>query len=147
MFISRREWEDKCDENRKLLANKAEKEILIEELKGEINRLEKHNIALQEELQHKDQTLNFQRERVTDLGKDNNLLMTANQNLTDWVSKIINEVGIYDVEDKKSVVIPIYRKNRRVTASTNLEEFKSNVGEFLNTEEIIIPEIRFVRMK
>ena len=77
---------------------------------------------------------------------DNDILMTANQKLTDWVNKIINEVGIYAVEDRRTVTIPICKNPRRVIAG-KWDDIKDGMPEFLSQEEIIIPEIRFIRMK
>ena len=48
MFISRREWEEKCDTNRALLKDKTEKDQKIEELKYQLDNAEKHAMQLQE---------------------------------------------------------------------------------------------------
>ena len=146
MFISRREWEEKCDSNRALLKDKAEKDDLILQLRFQLENAEKHAIQLQEELKHKDNIINIQKQSIETYKNDNDILMTANQKLTDWVNKIINEVGIYEVEDRRSVTIPICKQNRRAI-SGKWDEIKDEMPGFLSQEEIIIPEIRFVRMK
>lgn len=145
MFISRREWEDKCDSNRALLKDKAEKTEIIENL-SILNEEARVKVArLEEELKHKDDIIKIQRERIETGNKDYDILMTANQKLTEWVNKIINEVGIYEVNDRRSITIPIMKSPRAMAGKWN--DIKDAMPEFLSQEEIIIPEIRFVRMK
>lgn len=146
MFIKRKEWEDKCDSNRALIKNNEEKEQKIRELKFQLENAEKHNIQLIEEIKSKENIEKIQKERISDLNNDNDILMKANQRLTDWINKIINEVGIYEVQDRRTITIPIC-KNPVKAAFGNIEDIRANMGEFMSQEEIIIPEIRFVRMK
>lgn len=146
MIISRKEWEEKCDENRSLLKNKEEALMKIEYLEEQLKNSEKHNSLLQEELKHKENVNNIQKESLETYRKDNDTLLTANQKLTDWVNKIINEVGIYEVEDRRSVTIPICKSIKR-SISGKWDNVKDELSNFLSQEEIIIPEIRFIRMK
>lgn len=146
MIISRREWEEKCDSNRALLKDKAEKTELIEKFEKMMEEARVKIARLEEELKHKDVVIDIQKQSIETYKNDNDILMTANRNLTDWVNKIINEVGIYEVEDRRSVTIPICRNPRRVMAG-KWDDIKDGMPEFLSQEEIIIPEIRFVRMK
>ena len=146
MIISRREWEEKCDSNRALLKDKAEKTELIEKFEKMMEEARVKIARLEEELKHKDSVIDIQKQSIETYKNDNDILMTANRNLTDWVNKIINEVGIYEVEDRRSVIIPICRNPRRVMAG-KWDDIKDGMPEFLSQEEIIIPEIRFIRMK
>ena len=146
MIISRREWEEKCDSNRALLKDKAEKTELIEKFEKMMEEARVKIARLEEELKHKDIVIDIQKKSIETYKNDNDILMTGNSNLTDWVNKIINEVGIYEVEDRRSVTIPICRNSRRVMAG-KWDDIKDGMPEFLSQEEIIIPEIRFVRMK
>ena len=146
MFISRREWEEKCDSNRALLKDKVEKAELIENMNILIEESRVKIARLEEELKHKDNVIDIQKQSIETYKNDNDILMTANQKLTDWVNKIINEVGIYEVEDKRTVTIPICKNPRRVIAG-KWDDIKDGMPEFLSQEEIIIPEIRFIRMK
>ena len=146
MFISRREWEEKCDSNRALLKDKAEKAELIEKMNTLIEEARVKIVRLEEELKHKDNVIDIQKQSIETYKNDNDILMTANRDLTDWVNKIINEVGIYEVEDRRSITIPICRNPRRVIAG-KWDDIKDGMPEFLSQEEIIIPEIRFIRMK
>lgn len=146
MFISRREWEEKCDSNRALLKDKAEKSELIENMNKLIEESRVKIARLEEELKHKDNVIDIQKQSIETYKNDNDILMTANQKLTDWVNKIINEVGIYEVEDRRTVTIPICKNPRRVIAG-KWDDIKNGMPEFLSQEEIIIPEIRFIRMK
>ena len=146
MIISRREWEEKCDSNRALLKDKAEKTELIEKFEKMMEEARVKIARLEEELKHRDSVIDIQKHSIETYKNDNDILMTANRNLTDWVNKIINEVGIYEVEDRRSVTIPICRNPRRVMAG-KWDDIKDGMPEFLSQEEIIVPEIRFVRMK
>lgn len=146
MFISRREWEEKCDSNRALLKDKAEKAELIEKMNTLMEEARVKITRLEEESKHKDNVIDIQKQSIETYKNDNDILMTANQKLTDWVNKIINEVGIYEVEDRRSVTIPIYKQNRRVMVG-KWDDIKDEMPGFLSQEEIIIPEIRFIRMK
>lgn len=146
MIISRREWEEKCDSNRALLKDKAEKTELIEKFEKMMEEARVKIARLEEELKHKNVVVDIQKQSIETYKNDNDILMTANRNLTDWVNKIINEVGIYEVEDRRSITIPICKNPRRVMVG-KWDDIKDGMPEFLSQEEIIIPEIRFVRMK
>ena len=146
MFISRREWEEKCDTNRALLKDKVEKAELIEKMNTLMEEAKVKITRLEEELKHKDNVIDIQKQSIETYKNDNDILMTANQNLTDWVNKIINEVGIYEVEDRRSITIPICKNPHRVMAG-KWDDIKDEMPGFLSQEEIIIPEIRFIRMK
>ena len=146
MIISRREWEEKCDTNRALLKDKVEKAELIEKMNTLMEEAKVKITRLEEELKHKDNVIDIQKQSIETYKNDNDILMTANQNLTDWVNKIINEVGIYEVEDRRSITIPICKNPRRVM-SGKWDDIKDEIPGFLSQEEIIIPEIRFIRMK
>lgn len=146
MIISRREWEEKCDTNRALLKDKVEKAELIEKMNTLMEEAKVKITRLEEELKHKDNVIDIQKQSIETYKNDNDILMTANQNLTDWVNKIINEVGIYEVEDRRSITIPICKNPRRVM-SGKWDDIKDEMPGFLSQEEIIIPEIRFIRMK
>ena len=112
---------------------------LMEEARVKIARLE-------EELKHKDSVIDIQKQSIETYKNDNDILMTANQKLTDWVNKIINEVGIYEVEDRRSVTIPICKQTHRAITG-NWDDIQNKMPDFLSQEEIIIPEIRFIRIK
>lgn len=146
MWISRKEWEEKCDSNRELLKDKAEKIDLIEKLNMELIDIENALNMAKEDVKYKENMNNVLKERLDAFDKDNSILMDANQKLIDWVNKMINEVGVYEVKDKHSITIPVY-KNPVKTYSGKMENLKEQLPDFMNQEEIIIPEIRFVRMK
>lgn len=146
MFVSRREWEEKCDVNRSLLKDKTEKMELIDNMKILMEEARIKISNLEEELKHKDNVINIQKQSIETYRNDNEILMTANQKLTDWLNKIINEVGIYEVEDRRSVTIPICKNSHRAIAG-RWDDIKDEMPNFLSQEEIIIPEIRFIRIK
>ena len=146
MFISRKEWEEKCDSNRTLLKDRTEKTELIEKMSMLMEEDKVKITKLEEELKHKDNVIDIQKKSIETYKNDNNILMISNQKLTDWVNKIINEVGIYEVKDKKSITIPIYKQNRKAIAG-KWDDIKDELPGFLAQEEIIIPEIRFIKIK
>ena len=145
MFIRRNEWESKCDTNRALLKDKEEKIEIINMLTQRNIDFKQQTIKLQEELNHKEEMIKIQRERIETANKDYNTIMETNQKLIEWVNKIINDVGIYEVHDRKSITIPIY-KNPVKTYSGNIKDLKEQLPDFMNHEEILIPEIRFIKL-
>lgn len=146
MWIKRKEWEDKCDTNKKLLRDKTEKDQIITSLHEELNDAEKHAMQIESDRINTVQMAGLYKERMDDVIKQNDVLMKSNQKLIEWINKIINEVGVYNVEDRRTVTIPIYRNPVKAMYGTS-EEISNNLKDFVQTEEIIIPEIRFVRMK
>lgn len=146
MWIKRKEWDEKCDSNRKLLRDKTEKDQIIASLHEELNNAEKHAMQLESGRYNTIQMAELYKERMDDVIKQNDVLMKSNQNLIEWINKIINEVGVYNVEDRRTITIPIYRNPVKAMYGTS-KEISDNLKEFVETEEIIIPEIRFVRMK
>lgn len=146
MWIKRKEWEEKCDSNRKLLRDKTEKDQIISGLHEQLNDSEKQIAQIESDRMNTIQMAGLYKERMDDVIKQNDVLMKSNQNLIEWINKIINEVGIYNVEDRRTITIPIYRNPVKAMYGTS-EEISNNLKDFVQTEEIIIPEIRFVRMK
>ena len=146
MFIKRKDWEEKCDSNRKLLRDKTEKDQIIVSLHEELNEAEKNIVQIESDRYNTVQTVGLYKNRVDDLNKQLDALLKTNQNLVDWVNKIITEVGVYDVKTKDHITIPIYKNPIKAMYGTP-DEIKENMKEFVQTEEIVIPEIRFVRMK
>ena len=146
MLISRSEWEEKCDTNRSLIKDKEEKMEIIEKLEFQLKDAEIKIIQLEDELRNKDNIHYILKDRIENASRDNKTLMDTNNKLTEWLNKIINEIGIYEVNDIKSITIPIY-KNPIKTYSGKLEDFKKELPNLMNNEEIIIPEIRFLKIK
>lgn len=146
MLISRSEWEEKCDTNRSLIKDKEEKMEIIEKLEFQLKDAEIKIIQLEDELRNKDNIHYILKDRIENASRDNKTLMDTNNKLTEWLNKIINEIGIYEVNDIKSITIPIY-KNPIKTYSGKLEYFKKELPNLMNNEEIIIPEIRFLKIK
>jgi predicted nuclease with TOPRIM domain len=144
MIISKKKYEEICSQNRALLKNKKETLETLEKNKEEIELLNNKNTQLDDQIAHKIDINKMQRERIDELYKTNDMLLKTNQRLTDWINKIINEVGIYEVNDRRSITIPIM-KNPVKAMCGSPEEIKENMEQFCNQEEIIIPEIRFVR--
>ena len=81
------------------------------------------------------------KDRIEWLSQDNDTLLKANIKLTEWINKIINEVGIYEVQDRRTISIPICRKIESAAFGD------PKVLPFMEKEEVIIPEIRFIKMQ
>lgn len=146
MFVSKKEWEEKCDTNRALIKDKESKIELIERLRGQLVYSDNNLELAKKEIHDKNDIINIQNERINSLSVNNDMLMETNRKLTEWINKIINEVGIYEVHDRKSITIPIY-KNPVKAAFGKIDDIKANMENFMAQEEIIIPEIRFIKMK
>lgn len=132
-----RKWVDKLGK---------EKTDLEDELYRVKDTAQTRELYLNNELEHKKQFIDAQKEQISRLDKDNDMLMTSNKKLTDWINKMINEVGIYEVNDRHSVQIPIYKEERRAIFG-NMDDVMKEMPNFINSETIIIPEIKFVRFK
>lgn len=118
----------------------------IEELEEKIEKLNKDIYSLRESkmnLEDLKVTLNH---RIEILDRNNDILMKTNHELTEWINKIINEVGLYEIENTRAITIPIYKDSRKLIAG-RYDEMMKRMPDFLNTEEIVIPQIRFVRTK
>ena len=134
MFLRREEWEEKCSTNRALLKDKEEKLKLIDILKEDNIKLD----AQVSNLQHNEEIM---KNRIEWLSQDNDTLLKANIKLTEWINKIINEVNIYEVQDRRTISIPICRKIESAAFGD------PKVLPFMKKEEVIIPEIRFIKMR
>lgn len=127
------------------------------------NKLKEDNDKLNKELDDKISYLNCMLERVSELNKEienlklelkregsNNIdlqkqistLINTNQKLNNWVDKILNEVGIQELHERTGVTIPVYTENPVRAYDNN----QFNNEDFLRRKEIIIPELRFIKM-
>lgn len=146
MWISKYKYEEMVKDNRQILKQKAEKDIYIGQLEERLKESETRNALLENELANMKSTNSTQEYNIKNLNKDNNILLTANQKLTEWVNKIINEVGIYEVQDRRTIAIPIF-KNPVKAMYGKMDDIRDHMEEFVQREEVIVPEIRFIRMK
>lgn len=146
MWIRKQEWEEKNDSNRKLLRDKTEKDQIISNLHEELNEKNKCILEIQGEKNNSIQIAGLYKSRLDELTKQFDVVMKSNRDLVDWVNKIITEVGVYDANMKEHVTIPFYRNPVKAMYGS-VEEIKEKMNDFVQTEEIIIPEIRFVRLK
>ncbi len=132
-IISKRKYNKLQEEKDKI--NK-ELNIKIEYLNcmlEQIDTLNKENDNLKKDLkQENSNNINLQRQIST--------LIDTNKRLNDWVNKILNEVGIKELHERTGVTIPCYIQDDRPIISN-----MSNV-EYLHRQEIIIPELRFVKI-
>ena len=63
----------------------------------------------------------------------------TNQKLNIWIEKMLNEVGIKELHERTGVTIPVYTND-------TLPAYNFNPGEPMKRQEIIIPELRFIKM-
>lgn len=69
--------------------------------------------------------------QVYSLNYSFNRLQEENQKLIDWIEKIINDLGAYEVAKNNAIRVPFYKK---------VEMKKEEAG---NVEEIILPQITY----
>ncbi len=82
--------------------------------------------------------------RIQDLERQQSIVVDTNQKLIDWIFKMIEKVGVYEVNSSQRITIPMYKPDG-IKAAYNDNIRPINPG-YLRQEEIIIPEIRFVKM-
>lgn len=131
--ISKRKYnklQEEKDKINKELNNKIE---YLNCMLEQIDTLNKENDNLKKDLkQENSNNINLQRQIST--------LIDTNKRLNDWVNKILNEIGIKELHERTGVTIPCYIQDDRPIINN-----MSNV-EYLHRQEIIIPELRFVKI-
>lgn len=90
--------------------------------------------SLEDDIKHKSSE-NIQ------LQKSVSAQIDTNQKLNEWIEKILNEVGIRELHERTGVTIPVYINNQM--PAYNAVADKPFIHE---RKEIIIPELRFVKM-
>lgn len=73
--------------------------------------------------------------QVYSLNYSFNRLQEENQKLIDWIEKIINDLGAYEVSKDNAIRVPVYKKRR------------DENDEVENVEEIILPQITYTTTK
>jgi hypothetical protein len=93
----------------------------------------------------KNELLTYQKlyKEQLELNNSSNYLMEQNEKLINWIEKIINEVGIYEVSERNSISIPIYKNPYPPMYDT---EFNGN-RFVVERKDITIPEIRVIKQK
>lgn len=118
MFISKKKYKEKLD----LLEGYREKSHIkqnkIYDLEIEKSRLENKTEILEE---------------------NNRALIDNNNKLTDWIYKIINELGCYEVSEYNAIRIPIYENK--------IKSFGLKQGREFIEKEVILPRICFMKME
>ena len=146
MWISKKEYEKlKWNEERLMKDNRILREKMQNYEIGE-NQSRKAMRELRDEKQRLEEALKTQKITLNNITKDNTILLTNNQVLLEWINKIINEVGVYNVETRQTIRIPIYKNPIRAIGG-RYEDVIKEIPNFLKQEEIIIPEIKFITMK
>lgn len=134
MFIRRKVYEDLKKDNKRLnkeLNNK------IEYLNTLLEQIDTLNTSIEElKRENKSQSSNN-----INLQRQISSLIDTNKQLNNWVSKILDDVGIKELHERTGVTIPVYIQKDRPAAVDNF----INEG-YLNRTEIIIPELRFIKI-
>lgn len=87
--------------------------------------------SLEDDIKHKSSE-NIQ------LQKSVSAQIDTNQKLNEWIEKILNEVGIRELHERTGVTIPVYINDQMSAYNA--------VADKPFIKEIIIPELRFVKM-
>ena len=146
MWISKKEYKKlKWNEEHLMKDNRILREKMQNYEIGE-EQSRKASRELRDEKQRLEEALKTQKITLNNITKDNTILLTNNQVLLEWINKIINEVGVYNVETRQTIRIPIY-KNTIKAIGGRYEDVIKEIPNFLKQEEIIIPEIKFITMK
>ncbi len=115
MFISKSKYKEKLDLIERLKEMNGEKYSKIQDLQLEISKLETKFNGLD---------YNFTR------------LQEENQKLINWIEKIINDLGAYEVSSSNAIRVPVYnRKPDKAFGTENAEE---------NIKEIVLPQIIYM---
>ena len=118
MFISKKKYQEKLDLIEGYRERNNEKQNKIYDLQIEKSNLEN---------------------RINILEQNNIALLDNNNKLTDWIEKIINEVGCYEVSEHNAIRIPIYKND-----CTIYDENSYLKG--MTQKEVIIPKVVFMKM-
>ncbi len=69
---------------------------------------------------------------ISDLTENNKILAEENKKLIEWIEKIINEIGSYEVSERNCIRVPIYK---------NIKSFGYCFGKSYRNKEIVLPQI------
>lgn len=73
------------------------------------------------------------------LENNNRVLIENNNKLTDWIYKIINEIGCYEVPEYNSIRIPIYKNE--------CKRYNEGLLKEMTRKEVVLPQICFMKME
>ncbi|MCI8621364.1 MAG: hypothetical protein HFJ50_06555 [Clostridia bacterium] len=118
MFINKKKYKEKLDLLEGYRQSRDKKQEKIYDLEIQISRLEN---------------------KIDRLESNNTALINENSKLTEWIYKIINEVGCYEVSEYNSIRIPVYRNECVPYNEEHLKEMKM--------KEIVLPQICFMKME
>lgn len=149
MFIKKEKYEEMVNKIKVLEEDNKEKDKELFLLSGRKNDIEGIN--------------NLNVGRIKQLEKDLTTYMTNQSTLIDWIEKILQEAGTCTVHSRQPFTIPVYKSysgssanyapaaDKTVDAVRNLGVALKDAGDvfnngFVSREEIIIPEIRIIKM-
>lgn len=118
MFISKKKYKEKLDLIEGYIEKSHVKQDKIYDLEIEISHLEN---------------------KIDILENNNRALIENNNKLTDWIYKIINEMGCYEVSEYNSVRVPIYKNECKRYNEEPLKE--------ITRKEVILPQICFMKIE
>lgn len=118
MIISKKKYQEKLD--------------LIEGYKEKNNEKQNKIYDLQIEKSSLENRINI-------LENNNIALLENNHKLIDWIEKIINEVGCYEVRENNIIRIPVY-KNESVMFG------EDNYLKGMTKKEIVLPQVVYTQI-
>lgn len=118
LFISKKKYREKLD--------------LLEGYKQRCDKKQEKIYDLEIQISHLEN-------KVDNLESNNTALMSENNKLTEWIYKIINEVGCYEVSEHNAIRIPVYKNECVPYWEETLKE--------MDKKEVILPQICFMKME
>lgn len=118
MLISKKKYQEKLDLIEGYKKKNSEKQEKIYDLQIEKSKLEN---------------------QINILENNNIALLENNHKLIDWIEKIINELGCYEVSENNKIRIPVY-KNERIMFGE--EDYLKGMTK----KEIVLPEVVYMQI-
>lgn len=144
MFISKKEYKDLLDKiydlnvkNTKLYDEKYHLDNMNKIAEDRIVGYKEQCKAMQMDNDSLRETISILENRNSTLDISVQDLLEENEKLIDWITKIINDLGCYKVNDRAAIEIPILNKD--------IAQFNDLQGNVCG-RRITIPEIKFYKI-
>lgn len=105
-------------------------------LNDQYEKIKSENNSLQDDIKKKSsENIQLQRSITT--------ILETNNTLNNWIERILNDVGIKELHERTGVTIPVYIQNDQ---GLPYKAADCDAPFVRRRKEIIIPELRFVKM-
>lgn len=105
-------------------------------LNDQYEKIKSENNSLQDDIKKKSsENIQLQRSITT--------ILETNNTLNNWIERILNDVGIKELHERTGVTIPVYIQNDQ---GLPYKAADCDAPFDRRRKEIIIPELRFVKM-